>query len=341
MRPAGFLAAIAMGTLLNYLVSGSLSAEPNPPPPANAQQPSAQDLETWRKSMHRTPTPRSGCFTSTFPSGTWQEIPCTTAPNRPFQSNSGAGPNAVGSNTGDFSAQVSGSLSSATGSLSVSDVTSKSDPNPASFSLQINTNRFSTSNLQTTLCNNQSGCVAWQQFVYSNKDPSGFCPSSNNSHSCVFIQYWLVNHASPCPTSPTVANNTWSFAAATATSASGCFINGNATPVPDQTIAGLNGLTLTGATSSGSQSITLDVSLQTSPGVVAAVVYNASDTGDMLGTGSNWNIAEFNIFGNGNSRQAQFLPNPGSTIVVKTIVENGSPFPPICSQTGFTANRTI
>jgi len=56
---------------------------------------------------------------------------------------------------------------------------------PNTFSLQLNTNVFSN----TPACNgaaNPSQCRGWEQFVYSN---AGFA----------FIQYWLINYATTCP----------------------------------------------------------------------------------------------------------------------------------------------
>jgi hypothetical protein len=328
-RVMGLVGIIAVASLLSGLMPGrAICAQPDTP--AAPQPPSAKNLEIWRKSMRRTPAPKSGCYKSTYPKTEWEEVPCTTAPNRPYQPAAGAKP--VGGGGGDFAAQISGKLSSVSGSLGVTGVTSESGPpGQNSFSLQLNTNQFSTNTLQSTLCGNQAGCKGWQQYVYSNLG----CGRSDNSTSCAFIQYWLVGHASPCPTSPTVANNTWAFSPATATAPQGCYINGKATPVPDQTIAGLGGLTLTGNTSSSAQSAVL----ATFEGGAAALLYTASDPGDLLGinNGNNWNTAEFNVFGDSNGQQAKFLPNPGSTIVVNVLVGNESSLPPICAQTSFTA----
>jgi hypothetical protein len=34
--------------------------------------------------MAKIPLPKNGCFTSSFPSTEWQEVPCTTAPTTPY-----------------------------------------------------------------------------------------------------------------------------------------------------------------------------------------------------------------------------------------------------------------
>jgi hypothetical protein len=66
---------------------------PNPnPPPAATPPPSAKALHDWRKGMARVPPPKKGCFTSSYPSTEWQEVPCTTAPARPYPPARGGGP---------------------------------------------------------------------------------------------------------------------------------------------------------------------------------------------------------------------------------------------------------
>jgi hypothetical protein len=58
---------------------------PSPgPPPAVTQPPSAKILDDWRRGMMRVPLPKKGCFTSSYPNTKWQEVPCTTAPARPY-----------------------------------------------------------------------------------------------------------------------------------------------------------------------------------------------------------------------------------------------------------------
>jgi hypothetical protein len=128
---------------------------PNPnPPPAATQAPSAKTLHDWRKGMARVPAPKKGCFTSSYPSTEWQEVPCTTAPARPYPPARGGGrPDQIG-NGNDVSAQVTtGHISEAIGSFdSVTGVTSESGdvegsppPQPDTFSLQLNANFFVTS----------------------------------------------------------------------------------------------------------------------------------------------------------------------------------------------------
>src|SRR5208283_2125617 len=292
--------------------------------PAITPPETTQTRESWRQLMARMPAPKPGCYTATYPSAQWQEVPCTTAPQRPYPRAIGAGPATVGAgDSGDFSAVATGGpITLATGSFKVTGVTSVSDGSgPTTFSLQLNTNTFAST--PSTLCASQPGCFAWQQFIYSN---SSNCKSGG---SCVFIQYWLVNHTSPCSAAPTVAGNSLIFSPATATAAGGCFINGQATAVPTQTALNFGGLILTGGTSSGGQSAQVETS--------AGTFYKAADPGDLLGIGSNWNTAEYNLFGDCCSKLVTFTP-PGATVVVKTIIISGVVVAaPTCSGQSFTA----
>jgi hypothetical protein len=66
----------------------SPTSRPSPPPTATSGRPEAQPLakllrENWRQLMLRTPAPNAGCYTSAFPSTTWQETRCSTEPARP------------------------------------------------------------------------------------------------------------------------------------------------------------------------------------------------------------------------------------------------------------------
>src|SRR5262245_3051413 len=45
------------------------------PPSATTPPPSAKSLHEWRKGMARVPVQKKGCFTSSYPSNEWQEVP--------------------------------------------------------------------------------------------------------------------------------------------------------------------------------------------------------------------------------------------------------------------------
>jgi hypothetical protein len=266
--------------------------------------------ENWRQLMVRTPTPNAGCYTSAFPSIEWREVPCSTAPARPHPRL--FVPQTLGGGN-DLSALVAGSLTSATGSLlHVTGVTQESDPGGQNFySLQLNTNTFNSA----ALCAGQAGCVGWQQFVRDNPGTA-------------FIQYWLINHTSPCPANPANFTDSWHFFPPGAPGQGwGCFINGNQTPLTVETaLEDLEGMRVTGNTSPSAQSVIFGVLDE---------IFTSTDNGDLLAIGNQWNQSEFNIFGSCCGNLATF--NTDSTIVVQISVNNGTANPPLSSSIGFTA----
>jgi hypothetical protein len=139
-----------------------------------------------------------------------------------------------------------------------------------------------------------------QQFIY-------------DSPGNVYIQYWLLNQKQPCP------SNSWSYydGIHPPGGTPGCFINGNqTTPKTAQAITDLAKLRLTGSSSSGWQFAILEAADGT--------LWGSPDVGDPLGIGTLWNAAEFNVFGAGGGSTANLTPKPGTTIVVRTSVNNGT-----------------
>ncbi len=274
-----------------------------PGPPATPQVPSTQSPKDWRPGMARVPLPKKGCFTSSYPSAEWQEVPCKTAPARPYPPARGPRPNTVG-NGNDVSAQVTGQISTAVGSFdSVTGVTSESGTTGGAnaFSLQLNANFFNTS-----VCSgatNPSQCQGWQQFVYSNVV----------GPHLAFMQYWLINYGSTCPSG-------W-FAYQ-----GSCFTNSNAVSVPAQTIANLGNLSLLGAANSGG----MDTFIM----ATGSDLYSVQNEDSVVNLAQGWQVAEFNVVGDCCGSQANF--NSGSTIVVRTSVDYGSPNAPSCYGGGFT-----
>jgi hypothetical protein len=303
--PLRAITAFGLAAFAALLVAPESRAQtPSPtPPPATTSQPSTKSLHDWRKGMARVPLPRKGCFTSSYPSAEWQEVPCTTAPARPYPPARGPRPETVG-NGNDVSAQVTGLISEAIGSFdSVTGVTSVTDPDGISgFSLQLNSNFFTTST-----CNGAaipSACQGWQQFVYSN---SGFA----------FIQYWLIKYNTTCP----AGWNALSFSGEI-----DCWTNGsNSVAVPVQTIANLVNLSLTGqANAGGTDTIIM---------ATGSNLYSAQNQDNVVNLAQGWQAAEFNIVGDCCGTQAIF--NSGSTIIVRTSVNSGSPNAPSCLGQGF------
>ncbi|MGO8844256.1 MAG: hypothetical protein ACLQFI_02695 [Methylocella sp.] len=259
--------------------------------------------DVWHDFMARLPTPKKGCFTASFPEAVWKEVPCTAAPNRPYPPAAGQRPQTVG-NGNDISAGAAGRLSSATGSFDkVTGVRQEYETNSGNadvYSLQLNTNTFPTS-----ACNGAatpSKCQGWQQFVYSNS-------------GVAFIQYWLIGYATTCPSGWNTYQNS-------------CYRNGaSSASVSPQSITNLAELKLTGQSGSGSDTVTF---LTSSNNV------HAANQDSILGLSKDaWNDAEFNVFGDCCGSMASFTL--GTTLVVRTAVNDGSRNPPSCLRaTGFT-----
>jgi hypothetical protein len=271
----------------------------------------AESQAAWRKVMLQKPRPKpEGCFTAEHPVTEWREVPCTKAPEQPYPpvQQPPAGhppapwppPNVVGNGT-DFSPQVTGSLSLATGSFDdASTVTSETGRNGAAnaYTLQLNANFFTS-----TSCNgspNPGACQGWQQFIYDNS-------------GSVFMQYWLVGFGTPCP-------------AGWMTNPAGCFKNSTATSVPVQPLTNFANLTLSGSAANGaSDSVTLSTGTN---------MYSASANDNVVNLSAGWQIAEFNVVGNCCSSQADF--NAGSHLIVRTSVNNGTMNAPTSTTQGFT-----
>jgi hypothetical protein len=283
-------------------------------PPAKSEA-----REAWRKSMARHPVPRKGCFEASYPSTEWKEVACvptSTHPNPPQRKSGGnSGPNNVGDGSGDFDAVTTGLISSAEGSfLSVDGAASEvggggyhgSPPptTPNEWEFQLNTQFFDN----PPACNGVSGCLGWQQFLYSQTQCGG---------ACVFIEYWLIGYGATCPPGP------WGHPPM---DNSDCFYNGPATGVPTQTLADLASLTFTGTATSGGQDTAV---LATTSGPLHAV---GNDS--VLNLANYWNTAEFNIFGDCCSTEAAFS-NP-TTLVVKTTIDDGTMNPPSCGTESYT-----
>jgi hypothetical protein len=282
--------------------------------------------EAWRKSMVQTPLPKKGCFKSSYPNKEWQEVACSTAkpfPLRPqVRGKGGVTPATVGGLCpggcpNDFAAVTSALISTAEGSFnSVTPMINEasgppggsSGSNSNGFSLQLNTNYF-TNTLTKSLCMgaaNPSMCQGWEQFAFQNNVPG--------CGSCVSIEYWLYPYGGgTCPSgwTPDVGD---------------CYISTSLTPVTPVTIADLVNLTLTGKISGGMDTAILDV----------GGGLHATGADSTLNLDQSWTTAEFNVFGDGGGDEAYFSTSPGSTIVVKTSITDGTVNPPACLQQSFT-----
>ena len=259
--------------------------------------------QDWHKLMTQTAHAAAGCFIASYPDTAWNPVTCIAGSRHPFRlvpKLEGLRQNATVGNGTDFSAQVSsGTISQAVGTFPVvTNVTTETDGNANVFSLQLNTQVFNTA-----ACNGVSGCRGWQQFIYSTTTIGG-----------AFMQYWLLNYGPTCPSG-------W------IASSGSCFRNSSIMPVPAQTVAALQSLSLTGmANSAGLDTVILST---------GTTLYRASGQDSVLNLSQGWTQAEFNIFGDGGSIPTATF-NAGATLLVNTNVSNGTTNAPVCAGGGFT-----
>lgn len=316
----GVLAATALAVA--SLAAGSAMAATQPAHHTVAPHAKA----AWQAGIEHASKPGRGCYSTSYPSTTWHDAKCVTAPKVPLVPKpptgpaGHAGPDTVG-NTTDYSAKVSGQISQATGTFSnVSSGITESGPTDDQgsdiandFSLQLNTQFFSSSPACSG-SSDPSNCQAWQQFVYS---------YDNTSTSYLYMQYWLINYGATCP-SGWIAYG------------SDCYTNSNAADVGTLTASQLGSVQFSGAaTSGGNDSVTMSV------GSGQATTVTASDS--EIDLASSWNTTEWGVFGNGGGGEANFGSNASLEAVTTLTASSGSSAPTCVSggYTGETNNLTL
>jgi hypothetical protein len=277
---------------------------------ATAATPSAA---SWQQSVNALRLPGAGCFTAQFPQVEWQSAPCQRGTDVPFvPATAGTTPLNVG-NGKDFTAVSSGApFQSVTGSFpSVSAGTQEKGIVPVTgtpkdanaFSLQLNSSFFTGS--PACSGSKSAACVAWQQFIYATSPDPADPPQ-------VFMQYWLLNYRTTCPTG-------WT------TYSGDCYMSSSAVSTPALTAKQLKTVSLEGTVGAGGS----DETILSTP----KAEYAVSNPDSVLDLSAFWNTAEFGVFGDGNSTMAIF--SAGTTLEVNTATNNGSTLAPICSKEGF------
>lgn len=308
MRVSRWLMGVVGSTLLVLVVAGNGSA-------FGANETRAAMETTWQQSMSRVRTPGPGCYHATFPNLKWTAGACDVAPNWPMEPP--AAPMKVVGNGHDFSAEVTGTISKATGSFDdVSPTITESGQEddqgaklPNTFTLQLNTQFFSGS----PACSGAASptkCLAWQQFVYE------------TSSNLVFMQYWLIYFDKTCPSG-------WeSYSAGTSTT--DCYKNSPASSLPGSalTAAGLATSQLEGIAASGGND---EVSLSNGSGQATEV----TNPDSVLDLSAKWNTTEWGVFGDGGGGEAYF--GPKTTLEAQTALNASSQSAPSCVDEGFTA----
>jgi hypothetical protein len=311
---------------LAALMTGVSCSGPNqvaPPAvsaPASGRGTTEAQFERWRATIERVPKPQNACLTASYPQVQWHELPCAAAPSSPLLPAHGIGGATVGDGK-DFTAVVPGSVNFAEGSFQdVSGVKSeyvlKRKHHFANvYSLQLNTQFFSTESCASLGSPDPSGCYGWEQFAYDTGRPVG-----------VFIEYWLVDFG-PVPTQ---CPSGWHKYVFKTTKEVNCWINSAEIPTPVEPIAALATLRLLGAAAYDSRSQDFAELI-----VGYSSIYYLAGNNWFPDLDSQWQDAEFNIFGDCCGDQATF--NDGSTIVVRTEVNSGVTTAPACKVEGFTA----
>jgi len=325
---AGLIAASAIATAQTAsnqtgVNTGGADAAQTP------EQRQAAEREGWRRALLTTPRPSNGCFTAVFPERAWRPEPCKPAtPHKAYLPNAGviSKIDVVGGSGPDFTATVTGHINQTEGSFdSATGITST-----GAYTLQVNTDFF-----QTSACSGSPGgmggtCRGWEQFVYT-------------SDGAAFIQYWLIQFGpgatATCPT-PTHSgcdgSHVFSDGWCPFVLSDGflyCAVNAASEPtgVTSKSLSAVGSLKVSGAAASGG---TNDSIILTDSGTPHA----ASGDNRFPDLGSQWQQAEFNVFGDGGGSQVAF--NSGANLRVRNEVLSGTTTGPGCSLRSFTAESS-
>jgi hypothetical protein len=302
-----FAAGLVAAASSNQVSAASAEAESARSPSAPVAK--SRDHEQWRKAMSHTANER-GCFRADYPEKVWKAVACSVAPLNPHppRVRTGPAPDAVGNGV-DYAAELAGQLISyGEGSFGTSAILTETDGASDSYSLQLNTNVFTTS-----ACNGVPGCTGWQQYIFDNN-------AAGSGTAAVYIQYWLINHPSPCPAGYTFYPG--------GAGGSGCYKNSTGVAVPVQALLNLSGLALTGtAVGGGLDQITL---------FTGTSIYSTYGEDTVLNASLGWLSAEFNVFGYSSAGPVATFAS-GTLLSIETMVSNGvTTVAPTVLNTGYT-----
>jgi hypothetical protein len=266
----------------------------------------------WRLAVLALPTPKQGCYSATYPVLRWNRVSCflpivaAGGPGQDLSPPHAVRPAQVGHGLDYEALAGSGSLiSSATGSFkNVSSPITVTSETPhhqmtqisGAFMLQLNSNGFTT-----PACGTKAGCFGWQQFFYDEQQDG------------VYMQYWLMNYGTPCPTGWYPQDGDCF------TNSPGAYSqnvhNGRVTVSDLQTT-----LFTASAVAGGSDTVSI------ASGVIAG--RNVARD-NKLGLASGWTATEFGAFGDFGGRQAHFGANTHLTAVT-TLLASGTLTAPTC-----------
>jgi hypothetical protein len=278
---------------------------------ATTSDPEKAAHKTWRAVINNTPVPGRGCFHVSYPSVAWESVDCKLAKPRahPVRANRKVGTPDTAGNTYDYVARAQGLISRASGDFEgtsgLTSVTSVGGTDAIDgsneYGLQLNTNNDG----HTHACGDYTDCHVWQQFVY---ETDGY----SNGEGALLMQYWLLDWTGNCPKGwNTFANG----------SETDCWKNSAAVALPDIPVTNLGCcVVLYGyADAGGDDRIFLRYGDDE---------WTVSAEDSVLDIASVWSEAEFNIFGDGGSSQAQV--NLFSSVIVTLALIDGSNSAPTC-----------
>ena len=291
-------------------------------------QAAATTVEAWRKAVAGLRPDKSGCFEAAYPSRTLRARDCgAKKPLRIVRTGSSEQKPFDEHSNGDVELVSPGTIYTATGIMqkmervaiaAIIDQSGKilNETNAVSFQLNSNANIPKAARNSKCAGSSNAKCTGWVQFVFLIDPQQG--PIAQ-------IQEWLIAYGSSCPDGYVAA-------------AGNCAINIAQGSIPGPiTAADLGGLVLSGqVASNGQDSMSVFI-----PG--RNLVYSLTGT-DVVGAYGNWNVAEFNIFGEDNFQEVVF--QQGSLMAVNVSVDSGLKATPVsCSNpagnSGESTNLTL
>jgi hypothetical protein len=286
-----------------------------------------QAQKTWRETIRNTIPPKKGaCYHVSYPSNVWKEVACVTAPNIPFaqhlpsasqikniKAGMDAQPQTVGDGN-DYVAQVPGLMDLAVGQFSSFSTPGETGSFGANdYSLQLNSNFMSS-----PACNGHSGCMAWQQFIYSSHE------------QMIFIQYWLLGYNGTCPSGWTAYSDD-------------CYTNSSAVTVAQIPVSDLINVDLWAGAGSTSDSMLFTTGSYHPGG--GADSYSFTTPTSVIDLVAGWKQSEFNIFGDGGGSEAVFTPPTTIGVRIQLQEQGSTQTAPTCvpdaGTTGETNNLTL
>ncbi|HTT83859.1 MAG TPA: hypothetical protein VMF67_10290 [Rhizomicrobium sp.] len=267
----------------------------------------ADPQATWRAAIAHTALPGSGCYAAHYPSLTWKQVACVAAPHVPLIPASGGGGRLTVGNGHDYQAVTSPAIiSTGTGSFPTAKTSSETgDGESNAYTIQLNSN-FMSGSPACDGAKDPPNCLDWEQFVYF-----------ANPYDEVFIQYWLINYDTTCPSG-------W------LSDGGDCYTNSNATNAPLEAITNLKYLTLTGtAVANGDDTLKFETEND---------AYSVTNNDDVVYLADYWQGIEFNVVGPGGGSQADF--STGTKIKVGIAETDGTTNAPDCVANDGTTGET-